>query len=1009
MPHSSRAAPRFPCAPPRASFDLMRSRTTTLLAFIARVFLLSLLVLGGIVGSFGDRVWAQRTFTVNATGDVGDATVGDGACTTGAQTPGGAPECTLRAALEEANQDAAQDTIRFDTVPRNAEGTALFSPATPLDVTQRVYVDGTTAPSHDVTAEGDLRLRISSLEQSMPGPGSEGFMLPTPGALETWNGLLQRILDGDILAARSIIEQQFPSYALIRFFDTETQQPYWLLQETPNVERGWGAVVVNPTPRRNLAIEVPHPKFDLDTHTEGADLFRETGARMLVLAGTHRCANSAASSCDGETGVCGDYGSYRVSDMAHFVEAPFQEAHRALTQRYPEVAVLNLHGNGSSSCETVFLSDGVENTSPPLIQNLHSALNGRGVNVGTPQTSACPLEGTTNVQGRYTNGSSAPCTAPASATAGTFVHIEQRLGFREDPAAYGALIEAVNEVVPVMTTSTSSAPMRAEAAPAATSFEGPVIGIDGGELSPGAHGITISSSEAAGTELRGLSVFNAPGAGIWGRASDLTVRHCALGLRPNGDLSPNGHQTGGSRVGALDLDGSDFTVQQTVVAGNESAGIVAMGRQGAVHNTVVGAGPDLQAVLPNAGTGLVVGGRGTTVQSNVVFGNGGHGIRVEQEGGVQIGYGYATDPPASPAPPGDGDGNVLAHNDSTGVLLTVGTGTALRGNRMYANGTGGIQITDAYDGNDDGDTDEGINRGQNVPIIEATTGCDEGATETSVQVEYRVRSTADSATASHYGDRGLQVDFYVASDGEQQGKTYLGTHDYPANAAGTSVTTELTGEGVACTDSLVATATDADGNTSRFNAPKVLPVELARFEGQQRGSGEVILTWATASEQNNAGFRVEHETSAEAWTEVGRVDGDGTRGEGQTYRFPVSGLGPGKHRFRLVQVDLDGGTTTYGPIQVRVGMRETLQLSTPSPTPVAQQAAVSVAVKTATDVELSIYNTLGQKVKTLYEGGVPADTRRHFTFEVDNLSSGTYFLRLSTEQHHRIRRFTVVH
>jgi hypothetical protein len=54
--------------------------------------------------------------------------------------------------------------------------------------------------------------------------------------------------------------------------------------------------------------------------------------------------------------------------------------------------------------------------------------------------------GSTNVQGRYTNGASSPCTSAADTATGRFVHVEQRRPFRASAAEYGALIEAVNAV-----------------------------------------------------------------------------------------------------------------------------------------------------------------------------------------------------------------------------------------------------------------------------------------------------------------------------------------------------------------------------------------------------------------------------------------------------------------------------------------------------------------------------------------------------------------------------------
>lgn len=87
-------------------------------------------------------------------------------------------------------------------------------------------------------------------------------------------------------------------------------------------------MVVDPEASRDLIVEVPHPVFDLDTHRQGADLFRGADARVLLLAGTHRCSNRALSPCDGQTDVCEDDGRYHVSDMAHVVAAPALSALR---------------------------------------------------------------------------------------------------------------------------------------------------------------------------------------------------------------------------------------------------------------------------------------------------------------------------------------------------------------------------------------------------------------------------------------------------------------------------------------------------------------------------------------------------------------------------------------------------------------------------------------------------------------------------------------------------------
>ena len=91
--------------------------------------------------------FAQQEFTVNSEADTADASGGDGACDTGDTIVGGAAECTLRAAIQEANSTPETDTINFD-IPLNELHTILPGSALPM-VTESVIFDGTTQPGYD--------------------------------------------------------------------------------------------------------------------------------------------------------------------------------------------------------------------------------------------------------------------------------------------------------------------------------------------------------------------------------------------------------------------------------------------------------------------------------------------------------------------------------------------------------------------------------------------------------------------------------------------------------------------------------------------------------------------------------------------------------------------------------------------------------------------------------------------------------------------------------------------
>ncbi len=193
-------------------------------------------------------------------------------------------------------------------------------------------------------------------------------------------------------------------------------------------------------------------------------------------------------------------------------------------------------------------------------------------------------------------------------------------------------------------------------------------------------------------------------------------------------------------------------------------------------------------------------------------------------------------------------------------------------------------------------------------------------------------------------------------------------------------------------------------------ASTALPVTLTGFTAVRNGSS-TVLTWQTASETNNAGFRVQYERAA-GWEALGFVPSkasDGSTSRAQSYRFVVDRrLGPGTHRFRLEQVDLDRSTALSDTVQVEIGMEGALHLSAPAPNPAAERATLSFAVQEGTKAEVTMYDVLGQRVRTLYEGTPPGEEARRVTVETGTLSSGVYVVRLRAGGRTQTRRLTVV-
>ncbi|PSQ64511.1 MAG: hypothetical protein BRD32_05610, partial [Bacteroidetes bacterium QH_2_64_74] len=192
--------------------------------------------------------------------------------------------------------------------------------------------------------------------------------------------------------------------------------------------------------------------------------------------------------------------------------------------------------------------------------------------------------------------------------------------------------------------------------------------------------------------------------------------------------------------------------------------------------------------------------------------------------------------------------------------------------------------------------------------------------------------------------------------------------------------------------------------------PPPLPVEMAGFDAVQSDNA-VELTWQTASETNNAGFTVQRETES-GWTSLDFVESKvtgGTTTETTSYRYTVDQeLDPGTHRFRLQQKDLDGTTSLSDVVTVDVGLDEAVSLSAPAPNPTAGTATLEFGVTEATEVTVSVYNVLGQRVQTLYQGTPQADQVRDVTVDASTLSSGVYFVRMQADGQTRTERLTVV-
>lgn len=219
-------------------------------------------------------------------------------------------------------------------------------------------------------------------------------------------------------------------------------------------------------------------------------------------------------------------------------------------------------------------------------------------------------------------------------------------------------------------------------------------------------------------------------------------------------------------------------------------------------------------------------------------------------------------------------------------------------------------------------------------------------------------------------------------------------------------------EYASCEDAFLCRADGRYENDVIFTATSLgststLPVELAQFTASVDGT-TARLRWTTLSETNNAGFSVQHiPPSASEWSERGFVDGHGTTTDRHTYDFDLSSLAPGRHKFRLRQVDAGGTETLSDPISATVEMESAFELSDVTPNPIRNQGRLRLRVRTTQHVTVSVFNALGQRVKQLHDASLSANTPHVFSLGASTLSSGSYFVRVEGETFSATRRAVV--
>lgn len=201
-----------------------------------------------------------------------------------------------------------------------------------------------------------------------------------------------------------------------------------------------------------------------------------------------------------------------------------------------------------------------------------------------------------------------------------------------------------------------------------------------------------------------------------------------------------------------------------------------------------------------------------------------------------------------------------------------------------------------------------------------------------------------------------------------------------------------------------------------------LPVELVNFTGKVIDN-EVHLSWTTATELNNYGFKVERNISAEEvesgnvtilnnvknekWDVVGFVKGSGDANKPNSYAFTDKNVEKENYIYRLKQIDIDGAFKYSNSVKINLTARPDFKLEQNYPNPFNPSTKLSFSLDKDAFASLIVYNILGEKVKTIVEQNLEKGVYS-FILNAGNLASGTYIYTLKAGERTVSRKMNLI-
>ncbi len=181
------------------------------------------------------------------------------------------------------------------------------------------------------------------------------------------------------------------------------------------------------------------------------------------------------------------------------------------------------------------------------------------------------------------------------------------------------------------------------------------------------------------------------------------------------------------------------------------------------------------------------------------------------------------------------------------------------------------------------------------------------------------------------------------------------------------------------------------GSTSLDNS---LPIELLYFNTLCGNDTVVVLSWATASEQNNDYFTIYKSLDGIEWTELAVVSGSGNSSTLKEYRFNDHNLRneDARYFYKLRQTDYDGNYKEFD--MQAVFCRQNLKAVKLYPNPVSHNLNLQFnnVYHIDSPLDVLLYNASG-RITHRFSSKV-SDGQVSLNIDLPDLPSGTYYLQV---------------